>query len=196
MPRKPEFSNKHNCPSKHLPTPQFPFSLLQHLGQRTSSLAPPNTFSRLDSPVKHEEQFCWALSCVSRVTERRKCQRSQSSHPHLKPVAVPLFQVIWISVEFPWEKNPCDMKDPDFTKASIHPTSCRPGCLFSSTRPGPLKVISVTLLPITTACSSRTIQTNSWAFDSLQPRKTITETDFYHHPSHVTTEAPGLSQSH
>lgn len=69
-------------------------------------------------------------------------------------------------------KNPRDMKDPDFTKASIHTTSCRPGYLFSSTRPGPLKVISVTLLPIPTAHSSSTIQMNSWAFDSLQPRKT------------------------
>lgn len=45
-------SIKYNCPRNHLPTPQFPFSLLQHLGQRTSSLALPNTFSRLDSPVE------------------------------------------------------------------------------------------------------------------------------------------------
>ena len=96
-------SIKYNCPRNHLPTPQFPFSLLQHLGQQTSSLALPNTFSRLDSPVEARG----IIVLASRLTGFPKSQKEtvfkfQSSIPHLKSVAVPLFQVIWISIEFPW----------------------------------------------------------------------------------------------
>lgn len=64
------FSIKYNTPSSHLPTPQFPFSLLQHLGQQTLGLAPPNTFSRLDSPV--EEWRIISQLIGSKATERRK----------------------------------------------------------------------------------------------------------------------------
>lgn len=40
----------YHYPDSHLPTPQSPSSRLQHLGQQTSSLALPSTFSGLDSP--------------------------------------------------------------------------------------------------------------------------------------------------
>lgn len=61
-----------------------------------------------------------SADCVSGVTERRKRGRSQSSNPHLKSVAVPLFQVICISVEFPWQKKQAGVKASEFTKEPIH----------------------------------------------------------------------------
>lgn len=53
--------------------------------------------------LKHE--FCWPLGLLCFQRNRRKSQKSQSSTLYLKSVAVPLFQVIWISIEFPWQKQ-------------------------------------------------------------------------------------------
>ena len=129
-----------------------------------------------------------SADCVSSVTERRKCERSQSSNPHLKSVAVPLFQVICISVEFPWQKKQAGLKDSDFTKEPIHNHILLPGLLIITYTARPFEGYFYDSPTDPTACSSSTVQTNSWALTLCNQGK-LTETDFHHHLSHVTTEA-------